>query len=544
MKTKNLLFYLIIIAMNSCSSKKPVDTIIKNAVIYSVDSSFNIFESMVIHEGKILELGKTGNIEKKYSSGNILDMHSKSIYPGLIDPHCHFYGYGNGLREADLKGTKSMDEVLERLEIHSATHPDGWILGRGWDQNDWQVKEWPNNEKLNKLFPDRPVILIRIDGHAALVNQKAIDISGIKPATKIEGGEIIQKNGKLTGILVDNATNMVQSFIPKAGEEEIKEALLGAEKNCFAVGLTSVHDAGLDLNVIEMIDDLHLNQNLKIRIYAMLSPTEENFGKYMYHGIYKTERLHIASIKLYADGALGSRGALMIEPYSDDPKNSGLQVASYEYLHKMAALADSFGYQVNTHCIGDSANRLMLTIYKDILKTKNDKRWRIEHSQVIHPEDINLFGDFSIIPSIQTTHATSDMYWAEDRLGDRIQNAYTYKTLLNQNGWLPNGSDFPIEDINPLYGFFAAVTRMDHSGWPENGFQKEEALSREDALRAMTIWAAKAGFEENEIGSLEPGKKADFVVTDRDIMKVDEMEIFNTRVINTYISGEEVYASK
>lgn len=533
-----------ILTMNSCTQKSEADMIVTNAVIYSVDSSFNIFESMVINEGLIVELGNNFDLLKKYSSDNILDLKAKALYPGLIDPHCHFYGYGTSLREADLKETKSMDEILERIKNHASLYPDGWILGRGWDQNDWETKEWPENEGLNQLFPDRPVVLIRIDGHAALANQKALDIAGIMTTTKIKGGQIIQKKGKLTGILVDNATNLLQSFIPKAGEEDIKEALLGAEKNCFAVGLTSVHDAGLDLKVIETIDELQQNKNLKMRIYAMLSPTDENFGKYMFHGIYKTDRLHIASIKLYTDGALGSRGALMIEPYSDDPGNSGLQVASYTYLHKMAALADSFGYQVNTHCIGDSANRLMLNIYSDILKSKNDKRWRIEHSQVIHPDDFNLFGDYSIIPSIQTTHATSDMYWADERLGERIQFAYANKTLLDQNGWLPNGSDFPIENINPIYGFFAAVTRKDHSGWPETGFQTEEALSREQALRAMTIWAAKAGFEENEIGSLEPGKKADFVIADRDIMKVDEMEIINTKILNTFISGEEVYASE
>lgn len=544
MKTKIFLLLLTIIAMNSCDKKSPVDMIITNAVIYSVDTSFNTFESMVIKDGLIAAIGSDKEMRKQFSSDKVLDLNGKSVFPGFIDPHCHFYGYGNGLKEADLRETKSLNEVLERIKDHASKHPEGWLLGRGWDQNDWENKNWPSNEELNVLFPDRPVIMVRIDGHAVLVNQKALDISDINENTEVRGGEILKENGKLTGILIDNAAEKVRSAIPKGGIEEIKKALLEAQENCFAVGLTSVHDAGLNLNVIEMIDELQQEKTLKMRIYAMLSPTKENFEKYMYHGIYKTDRLHIASIKLFADGALGSRGALLIEPYSDDPKNSGLQVASYDYLSKMASLADSFGYQVNTHCIGDGANRLMLNIYGDILKTKNDKRWRIEHSQVIHPNDFNLFGEYSIIPSIQTTHATSDMYWADERLGERIQYAYAYKKLLEQNGWLPNGSDFPIESINPIYGFFAAITRKDQSGWPRNGFQPEEALSREEAMRAMTIWAAKSGFEENEIGSLEPDKQADFVVTDRDIMKIPEMDIFETKILNTFIAGEEVYSSK
>lgn len=544
MKTKIFLLLLTIFSMNSCDKKTSADMIITNAVIYSVDESFNSFESMVVKDGMVIELGSSQKLLKKYSLEKILDAKGKYIYPGFIDPHCHFYGYGNSLKEVDLRETKSLDEVLEKMKDHTKKHTEGWILGRGWDQNDWKNKEWPSNEELNKLFPDRPVILVRIDGHAALVNQKALDIAGINKNTLIKGGEIVHKNGKLSGILIDNATGLVQNIIPKTSKKEIENALIRAQENCFSVGLTSVHDAGLNLEVIETIDELQQQEILKMRIYAMLSPTEENFEKYMYYGVYKTDRLHIASIKLFADGALGSRGALMIEPYSDDPENSGLQVASYEYLHKMASLADSFEYQVNTHCIGDGANRLMLNIYGEVLKTKNDKRWRIEHSQVLHPDDFDLFGKYSIIPSIQTTHATSDMYWADERLGDRIQYAYAYKTLLEQNGWLPNGSDFPVENINPLYGFFAAIARKDQSGWPENGFQPEEALSRKEALRAMTIWAAKSGFEENDLGSLEAGKQADFVITDRDIMEVPEMEIFKTIILSTYIAGEEVYSSK
>jgi predicted amidohydrolase YtcJ len=324
----------------------------------------------------------------------------------------------------------------------------------------------------------------------------------------------------------------------------MKEAILSAQENCFAVGLTSVHDAGLDKAVIDMMDRLHQSGELKMRINAMLNPTEENFEYYLKKGPYQTDRLHVTALKLYADGALGSRGALMIEPYSDDPGNYGLQVASEEYLRNMAQLADSFGYQVNTHCIGDSANRLMLDIYGSILKEKNDKRWRIEHAQVVHPDDFEKFGKYSIIPSIQATHATSDMYWAGDRLGERLPYAYAYKQLLEQNGWLPNGSDFPVEDINPLFGFYAAVSRKDKEGFPEKGFQKENALTREQALRTMTIWAARSGFDDDRIGSLEPGKMADFVVLEKDLMEVPEKELFAIKVIETWIEGTRLYSAE
>ncbi len=517
--------------------------IIKNAKIYSVNDNFDIYESMVINEGKILALGSNEEIENNYNSETIIDLGGKPVYPGFIDPHCHFYGYGLSLREANLFGTTSFNEILDRLSEHAEKYPEGWITGMGWDQNDWGIKEFPDNTSLDSLFPNRPVLIRRIDGHAAVANTAALEIAAINPRTEIEGGEILTQNGKMTGVLIDNAIDLVRKNIPKPGKEEIRTALLSAQENCFKVGLTSVHDAGLDTEVIKTIDKLNTANELKTRIYAMLNPTEENFETYMYNGIYKTDRLHVASVKLYADGALGSRGALLVEPYSDDIDYKGLLIASASYLERISRLADSCGYQVNTHCIGDGANRLILNIYGDILNRKNDKRWRIEHAQIIHPEDFKLFGKYSIIPSIQTTHATSDMYWADERLGDRIQYAYAYQTLLKENGWLPNGSDFPVEDINPLYGFYAAVVRKDQEGYPENGFQPEEALTREQALRAMTIWAAKAAFEEDEKGSLEVGKMADFVILEKDLMETGEEKLFKIKVLETWMDGEKVYSS-
>ncbi|MFW5645536.1 MAG: amidohydrolase [Bacteroidota bacterium] len=533
---------MLTVLLYGCGVETKTDMIIKNARIYSVNENFDIFESMVIHEGKILALGSNEEIANNYNSETIVDLKDKPVYPGFIDPHCHFYGYGQSLREANLFGTTSFDEILERLAVHAEKYPEGWVTGMGWDQNDWEVKEFPDNSRLDSVFPNRPVLIRRVDGHAAIANTTALEIAAIHPNTEIDGGDIITRNGKITGVLIDNAIDLVRKNIPQPGKDGIKEALLSAQENCFQVGLTSVHDAGLDTEVIETIDELNASGELKTRIYAMLNPTRENFESYMYKGIFKTNRLHIASVKLFADGALGSRGALLLEPYSDDTDNKGLLIASENYLERISRLADSCGYQVNTHCIGDGANRMILKIYGDILGGKNDKRWRVEHAQVIHPEDFKLFGKYSIIPSIQTTHATSDMYWADERLGDRIKYAYAYQTLLKENGWLPNGSDFPVEDINPLFGFYAAVARKDQEGFPKNGFQTEEALTREQALRAMTIWATKSAFEENEKGSLEVGKLADFVVLEDDLMKVDEEKLYKIKVLETWMDGEIMYS--
>ena len=320
------------------------------------------------------------------------------------------------------------------------------------------------------------------------------------------------------------------------------KALLDAQRNCFAVGLTSLHVAGLDADVISMMDDLDRQDSLKIRIYAMLLAKEKNLEAYMYKGIYKTDRLHVASIKMFADGALGSRGARLLKPYSDDPGNSGFWVTDPSVIRHFARLADSCGYQVNVHCIGDAANDTVLQIFGDILGGKNDKRWRIEHAQVLAPRDFELFGKYSIVPSVQPTHATSDMYWVRERLGDRVKDAYAYKRLLEQLGWLADGSDFPVESINPVYGFYAAFTRQDRQGYPEGGFQPGDALTRREALKAMTIWAAKAAFEENEKGSIESGKFADFVVLDRDIMTAPPPDVVNSKVLYTFIGGEMVYS--
>jgi hypothetical protein len=357
---------------------------------------------------------------------------------------------------------------------------------------------------------------------------------------------VITQNEEPTGVLIDNASGLVSKHIPNPTREEKINGLIEGAENCFGVGLTYVADAGLPYSSIQLMDSLQKADELKMQTYVMLSPTEKNFNEYVKKGVYKTGRMHIQSIKLFADGALGSRGACMLKPYSDDSDNVGFLVTPRKELKKHARLAYENDYQVNTHAIGDSANRVVLNLYGEILGGKNDRRWRIEHSQVIHPDDFKLFAKYSVIPAVNTTHATSDMYWADERLGEeRLKHAYAYKKLLEKNDWLCNGSDFPVEDINPLYGFYAAVARKDLKGYPEGGFQMENALNREQALKAMTLWAAKSCFEEDSKGSIKKGKNANFVVTDRDIMTVEESKIPGTKVLETFIGGEKVYeASK
>ena len=542
MKTHSILIFLTIsIAIMACSKRQKADLLVTNATVYTVDSTFSVAESFAVDNGKIVAVGKNDEILSAYRADTILDLKGKFVYPGFIDAHCHFLGYGLGLPKAWLAGAKSWSEVVSRLVEHQNKYPTEWVEGRGWNQNEWDVKEFPTNELLNKAFPDKPVYIVRIDGHAAIANSKALAIAGITGNTKISGGEIVLKDGKPTGILIDNAMELVRKHIPTPSKKQKAQALLNAQQNCLAVGLTGVHDAGLDADEVELIDSMHKAGNLKMRINAMLNPTHDNFEKYISKGIYSTERLMVRSIKIYADGALGSRGALLLKPYADDPSTRGIQIEPTEKLDSVCSMAYKYGYQICTHCIGDAAVRLMLDIYSKYLPQGNDLRWRIEHSQVVDPADLPRYGEFDVIPSVQTTHATSDMLWAVNRLGDRVKYAYAYQNLLAQNGWLPNGSDFPIEDINPLYGFYAAVARKNLYGEPQEGFQMENALTREQALRAMTIWAAKTCFEEEVKGSIEAGKLADFVVLDLDLINSEISNALKAQVLQTFINGENVY---
>lgn len=525
----------------ACNTKQKVDLVITNAKIYSVDTDFTIHQSMAIHNGNVVAIGSMDEIDSRFDGKETIDLNGKPVYPGFIDPHAHFLGYGLGLRNAWLAGAHSWKEVVSRLEEHHTNYPSEWILGRGWNQNEWDIKEFPTKELLDKIFPNNPVLLTRIDGHAAIANSKALEMAGFNPDTIIAGGDLIKHKGKLTGVLIDNAINLVRDLIPQYTQAEKEEALLNAQSNCFAVGLTSVNDAGLALDDVLLVDKMHKENKLEMRVNVMLSPTEENFEHFLNNGVYITPRLTVRTVKLFADGALGSRGALLLEPYTDAPTTYGLQLETREFLTEVCQKAYDAGYQVATHCIGDAAVRLMLDVYEQFLVPENDLRWRIEHAQTVHPKDMPRFGQMAVVPSIQTTHATSDMIWAAHRLGDRIRTAYAYQELLQQNGWLPNGSDFPIEHINPLYGFYAGVVRKNMDGYPPQGFQMENALTREQALRAMTIWAAKAAFEENVKGSLEPGKVADFVVLEDDIMVAPENVLPNVKVEKAFVNGKVVY---
>ncbi|WP_186754755.1 amidohydrolase [Echinicola salinicaeni] len=527
----------------ACQEKQKVDLIIHNAVIYTVDQDFEKVEALAISDGKFLDLGSNNEVLERYEAPKVYDLNGKFIYPGFIDAHAHFYRYGTSLKVVNLVGVKSPEEMFNRVKEHRKSHPNqAWILGRGWDQNQWKEKIFPNKSALDKAFPNTPVLLTRIDGHAALANQKALDMGGIDANKQILGGKVIINNGKATGLLVDNAIEMVSAKIPAISEAESRQALLDAQKNCFEVGLTSVVDAGIDKETIDLMESMQNSGQLKMRIYAMINPTKENKAYYFERGPYQNESITIRSFKIYGDGALGSRGAALLAPYHDRPEEIGFLLNTYDNFLSTAEELYEHGFQMNTHCIGDSANRTLLDIYAKVLKGKNDLRWRIEHAQVISPEDLIKFAKYNIIPSVQPTHATSDMYWAEDRLGpNRIKTAYIFKDLLEQNGKIALGSDFPVESINPLFGFHAAVARQDANNWPENGFQAENKLSREDALRGMTIWAAYANFEENLKGSIQKGKLADFVVLERDLMTAPETALRNLKVKATYIGGEKVY---
>jgi len=536
----------LLLLVAACKQKEyNADILVKNAVVYTVDSKFSVAQAFVIKGGKIISVGDDDTIEKKYLAHEVIDAQGKAVYPGFIDAHTHFYRYGLTLQEVNLKGSKSWDEIVDSVKSYASRTPDGWIIGNGWDQNKWAVKQFPSKEKLDKLFPVRPVILTRIDGHAIIANQAALNIAGIKPGQIIAGGQIETVKGKLTGMLVDNAMGLIKRKIPEPTEQVVDNAFLGAQKNCFAVGLTTVDDCGLPYTMVNVIAELQHKGSLKMRMYVMLEDKEENYEYLFKRGIYKTPGLDVRSFKVYADGALGSRGACLLKPYADKKNWTGFLLSSKEHFAQVAKMIADKGFQMCTHAIGDSANRLILKTYATVLKGKNDRRWRIEHSQIVAPEDMKYFGDYNIIPSVQPTHATSDMYWAAQRLGpQRVKNAYTYKTMLDQNGWMPLGTDFPVENINPLYTFYAAVERKDLKGFPAGGFQPENALSRTEALKGMTIWAAKANFEEKEKGSIEAGKYADFVILDNDIMKVKGAALPNVKVLKTYVNGEKVYDKK
>jgi len=531
---------LIALSLSCKTAKEEVDLLVVNANIYTVDEAFSKAEAFAVRNGKFIAVGTEKELLAQYEASTLMDAEGKTIIPGLIDAHCHFYRLGLGVQNVDLVGTQSYQEILQRVADFQKENPQNFILGRGWDQNDWEVKEFPTKERLDALFPDIPVALRRVDGHALLVNQKALDLAGITTETQVSGGEILKRNGKLTGILVDNPMRLITAIVPPPNRATQIRALKKAEELCVAYGLTTVDDAGLDKSTITLIDSLQQAGELSIRVYAMISNTKENLDHYLDRGILKTDHLNVRSVKVYGDGALGSRGAALKEPYSDKEGHFGAMITPVEAISELAERIAKSDYQMNTHAIGDSANIVVLQAYKKALEGKKDRRWRVEHAQVVAQGDFDYFKT-GIIPSIQPTHATSDMYWAEDRLGaKRVQGAYAFKTLLDKAGTVALGTDFPVEQVNPFLTFYAAVARKDLENYPEQGYQMKDALSREEALRGMTIWAAYSNFEEHEKGSISVGKWADFAVLSDDIMTIALKDIPNLKAEKTFISGNSV----
>ena len=533
---KTLLFLALV--LTSCSEQ--VDLIVYNAEVYTVDVNNNKVTSFAVKDGKFIYVGDD-SVTSKYSSSNIINAEGLPVYPGFIDSHAHFYNLGFFNDQVNLKETKSFEEVLKRVIEFNNSNDKDFIIGRGWDQNDWVNKSFPTNKLLNEEFPDKAIVLRRIDGHAYLVNDFALNLAGIDKSSNIEGGEFVKSNGKLTGVLIDNAMRLIDDIIPDPTKEESVKALISAQEIAFENGLTTIAEAGISREQIELIDSLQKEGVLKIKIYAMIENNPEDVDYYLEQGTYKTDKLNVRSVKVYADGALGSRGASMIDEYSDRRGYFGIIRTPIDSINNLAFKLAGTKFQMNTHAIGDNANRIVLNAYRDALFNYRDPRWRVEHAQVINENDIDFF-NYKIIPSVQPTHATSDMYWLYDRVGKKRANlAYAYKELLTRSKIIAFGTDFPVEDISPIMTFYSAVARKDIDGFPNDGFQMENSLNRADALYAMTIFGAYANFEENEKGSIEVGKSADFIILDNDIILSEENRIPLTNTVATFIDGELVF---
>jgi len=527
--------------------REKVDLLVTNAQVYTVDDSFSRSEAFAVRDGRFVAVGKAADLQGRYQAAQTVDAQGQFIYPGFYDAHCHFYRYALGLRSANLVGATSWAETVGRLVRHRQQQPGAaWLTGRGWDQNDWPGQRFPTKDTLDALFPTVPVLLMRVDGHAAVVNQRALDLAGITARTPISGGVIGRDaQGLLTGLLVDNAVKLAAAKIPEPGAAEAAALVLQGQQNCLAVGLTSLADAGLNREDIERLAGMQQAGQLHLRLYAMLNPTPENKAYYLPKGPYFSDNLTISSFKVYADGALGSRGASLLAPYTDRPAEKGFLLQHPEYYRALAKELAATKFQMNTHAIGDSSNRLLLDIYGAALAGQPDRRWRIEHAQVVSAADMPKFGKYHIVPSVQPTHATSDMYWAGERLGpQRLPTAYAYQALLKQYGQVALGSDFPVEDINPLYGYHAAVARQDAKNFPAAGFQMTNALTREQALRGMTTWAAHAAFEDKRKGQIKPGMLADFVVLKTDLLTAPKEQLRNAPVQQTWIGGKRVFERK
>jgi predicted amidohydrolase YtcJ len=530
------------------------DLIVVNARIYTVDNAHPMASALAVRGGRIVFVGSDAEARTLATARTrVLDVKGRTVIPGMVDAHAHLSGLAAALRNVLLAGSKTYDEVIRRVVERARTTRKGeWVQGRGWDQNLWPEKNFPTHEALSRATPDNPVVLGRVDGHAVLANALAMRLAGVTAATKDpDGGRIIRlPNGDPSGVFIDNAQSLVRRAVPSLSDATLREATTAAIAEVNQWGMTGLHDAGESRKVIDVFESLARDNRYNIRNYVMVSDNAADIAYYTgrgpKNGLYDGH-IWIRAIKTYADGALGSRGAALLAPYSDDPGNVGLLVSTPAHLESVAETGLRAGFQVNTHAIGDRGNRVALDAFEAALKKvpTADHRFRIEHAQIVSPEDIPRFARLGVIPSMQASHQTSDMRWAEARVGpQRIKGAYAWRSLLNTGVVIPNGSDFPVEEVNPLISFHSAVTRQDASGWPEGGWYPDQVMTRDEALKAMTIWPAYAAFQEKELGSLSPGKYADFVVLDRDIMTVPANEILQTRVLSTYIGGRNVYERK
>jgi len=541
-------------------AQSSADLVLVNGKIYTVDNTRPFTSALAVRGGRVLFVGS--DIEARAlakASTSVIDLHGATVLPGFVDAHAHLLGLGNMLRRVNVAGSTSYDEVIERVKAWSKdVKPGEWIVGRGWDQNRWQSKDFPTNEALSRAFPNNPVAITRVDGHALLANARAMEVARVSAETADpEGGRIIRlASGSPAGVFIDNAQSLIGRAIPASTPSDIRKAILAAIAECNRWGLTGVHDPGEDAETIGIYEQLAKEGKYNLRNYVMLSDPGEPGSPATLRNPYLVRgpqsalydgHLWVRAIKLYADGALGSRGAALLAPYADEPTNSGLLVSRPEHIEAWAEAGLRRGFQVNVHAIGDRGNRIALDAFEAALKTipTANHRFRIEHAQVLSPEDIPRFAKLGVIPSMQATHQTSDMRWAETRVGpQRIRGAYAWRSLLNTGVVIPNGTDFPVEEVNPLLTFHAAVTRQDPTNSPAGGWYPEQKMTREEALQSMTIWPAYAGFQESVLGSLTPGKYADFVILDRDIMHVPDTEILGARVVSTWIAGKRVYEAK